>query len=64
MTVLISGNPAIDFVLTHRINEEVFVLDTRVLREALGDVELTEPDVLDFIAGLVRERRNLSADDE
>lgn len=63
MTVLISGNPSIDFVLNHRIDDSLFTLDTRILRDELGDIDLNEPDVLNFISGLIRERRNITSED-
>ncbi len=62
MSILIGGNPSIDFVLRHDRGKDGFLFETRSLREELGDVDLNEPEVLNFIAGLVRERRNLSDD--
>lgn len=47
--ILIRCNPDIDFVFTHSTDTASFTLDTRELREVLGDVSLDTPDVLDWI---------------
>lgn len=47
---LISMNPDIDFLYTHRYTEKEFVLDTRELRQILGDeVGLNEISVAQWI---------------
>src|SRR5208283_45535 len=40
ITMLILGNPDIDIIYTHRKNGNTYILDTRELREGLGDVPL------------------------
>ena len=55
ITTLIMGNPQIDFVYTHIIDTEDFVLDTRDLKEGKQDLSLTDP-VLIF--NLTRSIRN------
>lgn len=47
--ILIRCNPEIDFVFTHSTDSGSFTLDTRELREILGDVSLDTPDVIDWI---------------
>lgn len=47
--ILIRCNPDIDFVFTHSTDKDSFTLDTRELREVLGDVSLDTPDVIDWI---------------
>ena len=49
METLIQLNDTIDFVYTHTVNDNTFSLDTRELREVLGDVPLSEPDILGWI---------------
>ncbi len=49
METLIQLNPSIDFVYRHKVNGQSFELDTRALREVLGDVPLSEPDILAWI---------------
>ena len=46
---LVTLNPQIDFVYTRRIDSRSFTLDTRELREILGDIEFSEPEVATFI---------------
>lgn len=54
--LLITGNPDIDFVYTHELDGRSFTLDTRELREVLGDdVPLSAPDVVDWIRGNLTE---------
>jgi anti-sigma regulatory factor (Ser/Thr protein kinase) len=49
MGILIAGNPAVDFFYEHRVEEEVYRLETPAMREALGEVPLSDPAVLDFV---------------
>jgi hypothetical protein len=50
MVALILGNPAVDFDFVHARDGEVIELDTRELKEQLGDVPITTPAVLSMIA--------------
>lgn len=43
--LLIHSNPDLDFVYARSLDGHEFVLDTRQLREILGDVPLNNPDV-------------------
>lgn len=53
--ILIQCNPDIDFVYTYTTDAGSFTLDTRELREVLGDVALDTPDVLEWIADYLEE---------
>lgn len=54
--LLIIGNPDIDFVYTHELNGKSYTLDTRELREVLGeDVPLSSPDVAEWIRENLKE---------
>ena len=55
MQVLISGSPEIDFIYRHEKNGKVFNMDTRELRQVLGEVPLDTPDVLAWIDGFIQE---------
>jgi hypothetical protein len=46
LATLFAAYPSIDFVYTHRIDEKVFQLTTRELREELAGLTLTDPAVL------------------
>ena len=45
-SVLIAGNPTVDFVITCTRNGEEFLFDTREIRTELEDVPLNAPDVI------------------
>lgn len=53
--MLIIMNPDIDFLFTARIDETEFILDTRSMRQVLGDVPLNNPDVAQFIKSFLTE---------
>ena len=56
--ILIQCNPHIDFIFTHSTDIDSFTLDTRELREVLGEVSLDDPDVLEWIASFLEENTN------
>ena len=45
IVTLICGNPQIDFLYIHKIDENEFILDTREIREELEEVPLNNPEV-------------------
>ncbi|HSV92767.1 MAG TPA: ATP-binding protein [Desulfobacterales bacterium] len=45
LEVLIVGNPQVDFVYSHRVDDRDFTLDTRELRRELAGVDLGDPAV-------------------
>lgn len=47
--LLITCNPELDFLFTHRVEEKEITLDTRTLREQLEGVPFTEPEVSAWI---------------
>lgn len=57
--ILIRCNPDIDFVFTHSTDGAAFTLDTRELREVLGDVSLDTPDVLEWIHAYLEEQTEI-----
>lgn len=57
--ILIQCNPCLDFVFNHTTDNGSFTLDTRELKEVLGeDVPLDTPDVLEWISGFLEEQSN------
>lgn len=58
MESLIQLNPTIDFLYRHTVDDATFELDTRELREVLGDVPLSEPDILAWISENLEEGIN------
>lgn len=58
VTTLIQGHPDTDILFTHSFNGNVVKLDTRELREVLGDISLGEYDVIKWIEEYLREQYN------
>ena len=56
VTTLIQGSPQIDFLFTHTSDTLDVSLDTREMREVLGEVPLNTPEVLHWIAESLREQ--------
>ena len=48
-------NPEMDFVFERRVDEKSFTLDTRQLRDVLGDVPLNNPEVALWISSFLEE---------
>ncbi len=55
MVTLISGSPSIDFMYKHIKGGKEFALDTREVRQILGEVSLDMPDVLMWIEEYINE---------
>ena len=55
MCSLISMNTDIDFVYRRSVEEKEFTLDTKQMREILGDVPLSSPEVTEFITEFICE---------
>ena len=56
-TILVA-NPGIHFKYFHQVDEKSFALDSQEIHSALGDLPLTQPEVLDWLDGYLKE--NLS----
>lgn len=57
---LIMGSPEIDFTFVHNMNGRQVTLDTRQLREVLGDVPLDSYEVIQWIGQYLREQYEAS----
>jgi nitrogen fixation/metabolism regulation signal transduction histidine kinase len=55
IVALIIGNPGINIVYTHHKNTRTYILDTREIREGLGEVPLNHREVLNLIRDNIRE---------
>lgn len=55
VTTLIQGNPEIEWRFVHEINGQSIELDTRELREILGEVPLDNYEVIKWIEGYLKE---------
>ena len=58
VTTLIQGHPDTDFLFRHTFGDTVVELDTRQLREVLGEVSLAEYEVLQWISGYLTDQYN------
>ena len=54
ITTLVMGNPQVDFVYTHIVDTEDFVLDTRDLKEGPQDDSLTDPVLIFHLTQSIR----------
>lgn len=43
---IIIANPELDFSYSHQVDQNIFSLETGEMREILGDISFTQPDVL------------------
>ena len=58
VVTLIQGSPDIDFLFTHAVGETRYDLDTREVREIMGDISLAEPEVLSWLADFLTENES------
>lgn len=58
LTTLVHGSPDVDLVFLHHTTQGEVSLETREMREVLGDIPLNSPEILEFI------RTNLEAEYE
>lgn len=56
MVTLITSHDEIDFWFAYKVDGEGFQLDTREIKEILGDIPLSEPEVRMFIQEFIAER--------
>ncbi len=61
ITIVQGSCDSIDLLFTHKYPQKELdvVLDTRILKETLGDVPLSEPDVLVWITEFLKENYNI-----
>ncbi len=55
MLGLITSYQEIDFVYRHRVNTEEYALDTREMRQMLGGVSFSEPEVMLWLSEFLKE---------
>ena len=55
VVILITMNLHTDFVYTRRLDEKEFTVDTRQLKEILGDVPLNEPSIVSWLTDYINE---------
>ncbi|HON18277.1 MAG TPA: ATP-binding protein [Salinivirgaceae bacterium] len=55
MTILITGNPKIDFLYTHKIGNAEFKIQSQEIKEILRDVPINSPQIVKFIKEMLEE---------
>ena len=55
---LIQGSPDIDFVFTHKKNGGEYTLDTGEIRLIMGDISLSEPEILSWLTDFLKENES------
>ncbi len=55
ITLLVCGNPQVDFIYHHIYNDEEYIFDSREVKEILEDVAVNDPKVIKFIKQMVEE---------
>ena len=59
ISLLIAMNLHIDFIYRHSVDGKAFTLQTTELKQILGDVPLSEPDVVEWIKSYVGEQTQI-----
>jgi hypothetical protein len=52
---LIAGNSFVDFIYKHRHNDRRFSLDTREIRNEIGDLPINHSEILKYIRNVINE---------
>ena len=55
IVILITMNLSVDFVYKRKLDEKQFTVDTRQLKEILGDVPLNEPSIVSWLTDYIRD---------
>ena len=55
ISLMVSGNPTVDFCFVHRIKEHEYVFDSREIKKVLDGVEITQPTVIKFLKEMINE---------
>ncbi|HZJ56827.1 MAG TPA: ATP-binding protein [Clostridia bacterium] len=58
MVTLILCNPEIDFIYSHRVNNEEFKFDTREVRGTIEEIPIEHPEILKWIQSHIKEGLN------
>ncbi len=55
ISLMVSGNPTVEFLYIHQLNDEEFKFDSREVKDALDGVPITEPGVINFLKQMIGE---------
>src|SRR4030065_2299965 len=62
LTVLIAGNPEVDFVYEHKRNSHTYYLDTTGIKKKLKGIPTNHPEVIKIIKDSIRQWQNDTKD--
>lgn len=57
--VLIVGNPKVNIVYAHKVNNKYFSLSSREITELLGDIPLGSPEVILWLTNYLQDNENM-----
>ncbi len=49
ISMMVCGTPKADFIYSHSVSGSQFVFDSREVKEALGDVSVSSPEVVNYL---------------
>ena len=55
LALTVSSYPAIDFIYTHNTPEGSFIFNTKEIKESLGNLPISNPQVIAFMKDLIRD---------
>ncbi len=55
ISLMVSGNPNVEFIYRHMLDNEEYVFDSKEVKQVLDGVAITEPGVVKFIKQMVEE---------
>jgi hypothetical protein len=55
IVLTVSANPAIDFIYTHTINKRSYCFDTREVKAVLGDVPVSNLEIIKYLREMIQE---------
>lgn len=55
ISLMVAGNPNVDFCFVHRINKLEYVFDSRQVKSILDGLAITEPKVILFLKEMINE---------
>ncbi|SMO74983.1 Histidine kinase-, DNA gyrase B-, and HSP90-like ATPase [Saccharicrinis carchari] len=55
LSLMVAGNPNVDFCFTYRINEQEYIFNSRSVKSVLDGVEISQAPVIKFIKEMINE---------
>lgn len=55
ISLLMSGNPTVNFTFRYRHGNRVYIADTREIKEILGGISISEPQISSFLKDMIKD---------